>query len=81
MTAPAPPPVGPRGLALRAATEGRAAGAGGAEVTSCPYGTSRPFTRRAWLVGYVFGRREAGLSLPPLEVDHDTPHPDTSGSP
>ncbi len=74
---PAEQPVGPRGLALRAALEGKAAGFAGASHASCPYAASRPFTRRAWLLGYVAGvaldpdrgqpRRVAlGIGRPPL---------------
>jgi ribosome modulation factor len=70
-----PPPVGPRGLALRAMVEGRAAGQSGADVRTCPYTSARPFTRRAWLTGYAHGRREAGLELPATDVDHDAPWP------
>lgn len=70
MTLPAlPPPRGPRGLALRAILEGRAAGAADLPVTACPYSRDRGFTRRAWLAGYVRGRENAGL--PTVDVDAD----------
>ncbi len=59
-----PPPVGPRGLAYRAALEGRLAGARGDAPSSCPYSRARGFTRRAWIAGYVHGRVDAGLPLP-----------------
>ena len=65
---PAPPPIGVRGLAVRAALEGKAAALEGASYHACPYAASRPFTRRAWLAGYVAGRQEAGVEL---EVDPD----------
>lgn len=70
MTTPAlPPPVGPRGLALRAIGEGLAAGATDQPVTACPYSRGRGFTRRAWLTGYVRGRLNA--DLPTVTLDED----------
>jgi ribosome modulation factor len=58
------PPIGPIGIAARAADEGRIAGRAGDPVTSCPYGADRPFTRRAWLKGYVAGQQDAGTPTP-----------------
>lgn len=70
MTAPAlPPPIGPRGLALRAIAEGVAAGAADQPVSACPYDRSRGFTRRAWLAGYVRARTNAGLPVPTAAAD------------
>lgn len=70
MTAP-DPPLGPRGLALRAGTEGRAAGLNGDLPGACPYPAARPFTRRAWFLGYVAGRREARTLPTAAELDAD----------
>ena len=69
-----PPPVGPRGLALRCALEGKAAGLEHHPHTACPYRVGRPFSQRAWLLGYVAGRQAAGTS-PELDVDEDVPWP------
>ena len=55
---------GHRGLALRCGLEGRDAGAGGLSYRACPYDAGRPYSRRAWLLGYVAGRRGAGLLMP-----------------
>ena len=67
---------GPRGLALRCALEGRSAGQSGASWRVCPYdGRARPYSQRSWLLGYVAGRRAAGLELPKVDVDHDAPWP------
>lgn len=74
----APPPVGPRGLALRCAAQGADAHAAGAPVNACPYGSARPFSRRAWVTGYVDAARAAGEALPGDnidEVDDDAPWP------
>lgn len=59
-----PPPVGPRGLALRCASQGAEAYANGVPVLACPYGPARPFSRRAWLVGYVGAMHRAGARTP-----------------
>lgn len=78
-----PPPVGPRGLALRAAIQGQDAHAAGAPVNACPYGPTRPFTRRAWIAGYVRAAIAAGERTPAEvaeEVDEAAPWPgDTPG--
>lgn len=74
----APPPVGPRGLALRCAAQGADAHAAGAPANACPYGPTRPYSRRAWVTGYVAAARAAGESLPGDtvdEVDDDAPWP------
>lgn len=71
MTTPAP--IGRRGLAVRAALEGKAAAQAGEPVQACPYAASRPFTRRAWLLGFVAGR-------PPGELEVD-PDPGAPGDP
>lgn len=78
-----PPPVGPRGLALRCAIQGRDAYARGAPLNACPYGPGRPFSRRAWVVGYNAGARAAGARLPgDTECDEDAPWPgDVDASP
>lgn len=70
-----PPPVGPRGLAIRAAIQGLDAYAAGRPVNACPYGEARPFTRRAWLAGYAQGARDAGVTMPAEEVDEAAPWP------
>jgi hypothetical protein len=75
-----PPPVGPRGLAIRCALQGADAYAAGQPVNASPYGAPRPFSRRAWLVGYLAAARAAGAVLPGDEVlednlDHDAPTP------
>lgn len=59
-----PPPVGFRGLAIRCAIQGEDAYAAGAPVNACPYGDARPFSRRAWVAGWVAGARRAGVTLP-----------------
>lgn len=64
-----PPPIGPRGLAARCAIQGQDAGTIGAPVNACPYGPDRPFSRRAWLAGYVAGVRRLGVPLPEDRVD------------
>lgn len=75
-----PPPVGPRGLAVRCALQGRDAYAAGVVLIACPYGPARPFSRRAWVAGYVAAARAARAPLPSdaeLEdlVDDDAPWP------
>lgn len=76
---------GPRGLALRCSLDGAEAGREGASVLVCPYLPSeRPFSMRSWVVGYLAGRRAAGLPMPSDladEVDEDGPWPgdDASG--
>lgn len=64
-----PPPRGPRGLAYRAVLEGLAAAGAELPASACPYSIGRPFTRRAWLAGYVRGRRNLGLPVPTGEAD------------
>jgi len=80
MSATMPPPVGPRGLAIRVAEQGRTAYASGANLLACPYGPARPFSRRAWLAGYAAAARAAGAPLPGTEeleelIDPDAPWP------
>lgn len=79
----APPPIGPRSLALAAAFQGSAAYTAGAPVNACPYGATRPFTVRAWLAGYNAAARKAGATLPgdvADDVDDEAPWPgDTPG--
>ena len=44
----------------------------GRPLNACPYGATRPLSRRAWIVGYVAAARAAGAPLPEdaeLEVD------------
>ena len=55
-----PPPVGPRGLALRAGLQGAEAHAAGLPVLACPYGPARPFARRSWVEGYALAQAAAG---------------------
>lgn len=72
------PPVGFRGLAIRAALQGSQAYAAGAPLNACPYGDPRPFTRRAWVAGYVQAARDAGARLPgdvEAYVDESAPWP------
>lgn len=74
----APPPVGPRGLAIRVAEQGAAAQRAGAPVLACPYDATRPFSRRAWLIGYLRAARAAGAPTPDQlvdEVEDDAPWP------
>jgi ribosome modulation factor len=81
MTINAPPPVGPRGMAVRCAAQGGQDFAAGRPLNACPYGPSRPLSRRAWLVGYVNAARAAGAPLPEdaeLEADVDGPWPGDS---
>lgn len=63
-----PPPVGPRGLALRVGLQGAAAYGRGLPVLACPYGPARTFSRRSWVEGYVLARLAAG-GRTPLDVD------------
>lgn len=73
-----PPPIGPRGLAIRVAVQGRDAYQGGAPVTACPYGPTRPYSKRAWVAGYVDAALAAGVRLPADvadEADPDAPWP------
>jgi len=73
-----PPPVGPRGLAIRVAAQGSAAYRAGVSLLACPYGPARPFSRRAWVAGYAHAARAAGAPLPSLEELEDldeTPAP------
>lgn len=72
----APPPIGPRSLAIAVAVQGRDAGAAGAPVNACPYGEGRPYSRRAWVAGHTAGRIAAGLELPdPTDHDEAAPWP------
>lgn len=64
-----PPAIGPRGLALRCAIQGGDAYAAGALLNACPYGPARPFSRRAWVAGYVSAARRAGARLPDAGLD------------
>lgn len=75
-----PPPVGPRGLALRVSVQGADAQGAGKSVLACPYGPDRPYSRRAWVAGYVTAARRAGVPLPGSleldeELDDDAPWP------
>lgn len=73
------PPIGPLGLALRARLEGRRAHAAGAPAIECPYvSTVRPFSRRAWFVGWLEDARRQGDRLPSDVADvadEDAPAP------
>lgn len=76
-----PPPVGPRGLALRCSVQGADAYTAGQPVNACPYGPTRPFSRRAWVAGYVAAAHRAGKVLPgdvelEADLDEDAPTPD-----
>lgn len=71
MTDQTPPPVGPRGLALRCAIQGRDAYAAGVPLIGCPYGPSRPFSRRAWVTGWAGAQPPADV----VEVDEAAPWP------
>lgn len=64
-----PPPIGPRGLAIRCAIQGRDAFDSGAALNACPYGPARPYSRRAWVAGFVAGARSAGVRLADAGVD------------
>ena len=77
MTDQTPPPVGPRGLALRCAIQGADAFTAGAPVLACPYGATRPFSRRAWVTGYAAAELAAGARVLEEvgEVDDDAPAP------
>ncbi len=71
-------PVGPRGLAVRCTLQGLAAAAAGEPVTGCPYRGDRPFSRRAWVRGYLAHHRAAGARMPvdvADDVDEDAPTP------
>ena len=73
-----PPPVGPRGLALRAGMQGADAYAAGLPLLACPYGPTRPFSRRSWVTGYAVAARAAGGVLPGdevLDVEEAAPWP------
>jgi hypothetical protein len=77
-----PPPVGPRGLALRVGAQGARAYVDGRPLLACPYGPARPYSRRAWVTGYGIAARNAGAVADPDEVDEDAPWPgDTPGTP
>ena len=74
-----PPPVGPRGLALRCAIQGADAYAAGVPVLACPYGPARPYSRRAWLSGHAGAQHAAGDRTPADvadELDEDAPTPE-----
>lgn len=80
MSATVPPPVGPRGLAIRVAVQGAEAQRAGITLLACPYGPTRPFSRRAWVAGYVHAAQAAGAPLPEdpeVEdvIDDDAPFP------
>lgn len=72
-----PPPIGPRGLAIRCAIQGREAFDRGAPVLACPYGPSRPFSRRAWVTGYTAAEIASGArQLDEIgDVDDNAPAP------
>lgn len=72
-----PPPVGPRGLAIRAARQGEDAFNAGKPLLACPYGPTREYARRAWCVGYAAAELAAGVRRPEDldEVDDDAPTP------
>lgn len=78
MTDHLPPPVGPRGLVMRVAVQGRIAYEVGLPVFACPYGPTRPLSRRAWVAGYTAAQRAAGARTAADvadEVDEDAPWP------
>ena len=76
MSEQAPPPVGPRGIALRCGMQGADAHAAGLPVLACPYGPARPFARRSWVTGYGIAARAAGTpSAADVEVDESAPWP------
>lgn len=85
MSATSPPPVGPRGLALRVGMQGADAYGKGLPLLACPYGPARPFSRRSWVTGYSIAARAAGAILPgdeELDVDEVAPWPgDTPSDP
>ena len=62
-------PIGTRGLALRVARQGAAAGEAGTPGTACPYGADRPFSRRAWHYGHALGAKRTGEPRPSDVVD------------
>lgn len=72
-----PPPVGPRGLAIRCAIQGRDAYAAGKASLACPYGATRPLSRRAWVAGWAAARTAAGegATVEELEQLDETPAP------
>lgn len=73
-----PPPIGPVGLALRVAVQGRDAYTAGQLLNACPYGPARPYSRRAWVAGFVGAARDAGVRLPDVvaeETDDAAPWP------
>lgn len=75
-----PPPVGPRGLAIRVATQGADAYRAGLTLLACPYGPARPYSRRAWVAGYSSAELAAGgrdLELVD-DVADDAPAPSTT---
>lgn len=77
-----PPPIGPRGLAARVAVQGFEAQAAGQPVTACPYGATRPYSRRAWVMGWVRAAEAAGLTvLGHGDPDENTPWPGNGGDP
>lgn len=61
--------MGPRALSITCANEGLLAAPTGAP---CPYGRDRPFSRRAWIMGYVAGRRRAGLPTAADRIAEET---------
>lgn len=72
-----PPPVGPRGLAIRAARQGEDAFNAGKPLLACPYGPTREYARRAWCVGYAAAELASGArTLDDVdEVDDGAPPP------
>lgn len=75
-----PPPVGPRGLAIRVATQGAEAYRAGRTLLACPYGPARPFARRAWVAGYASAEVAAGGRPPELDEDLDDDAPTPSAT-
>jgi alkylated DNA nucleotide flippase Atl1 len=61
---------------MRCAIQGAEAFAAGAVIAACPYGPTRPFSQRAWIVGWVQAARRAGRVLPGfVDYDPDAPWP------
>ena len=70
--------VGFRGLAIRCAVQGYNAYTDGAPLNACPYGDARPYSRRAWVAGYVQAARDARARMPgdvEAYVDENAPWP------
>lgn len=66
-----PQPIGARSLAIYAAAQGAEAYRDGAVVLACPYGPTRPYSRRAWVAGYDGEAQRAGARMP-ADVADDT---------